>query len=321
MIRFGLAGVGIHGSRYAAHLLAGDVPGASLVAVSRANEAAGKEFAGRHGIAFERGAEALVRRGDVDAVIAVLPPDLHPGVVDAALGAGRPVLVEKPLAADAARAGAVAARARGAGVPVMVAHTLRFDPLLRRMREEAASLGPLRMVAINQRFEPTSRPWIDTPGRGGAILNTGVHGFDLLRFLTGLEPASVVAETSRFVTRDTEDEFAAVFRLEPGGVLATVDNARTTRGRSGRVEIAAEGGQIRGDHIHRTLVRIDGRYERDLGPVPPVATVVEALRAFVACVLTGAQVPVTVDDGWRAVRMADAVRRSAASGARVPIES
>ena len=111
----------------------------------------------------------------------------------------------------------------------MVAQTLRFDPLLLQMRDECAGLGQLRTVAVNQRFEPSGRQWIDTPGCGGLFLNTGVHGFDLLRFLTGLEPESVVAESSRTLTEQTEDQFAAIFRMQPGDVIAVVDNARSSR--------------------------------------------------------------------------------------------
>jgi len=49
-LRIGLAGLGVHGLRYAKHLLNGDVPGATLTAVCRRNEAAGREFARENGL-------------------------------------------------------------------------------------------------------------------------------------------------------------------------------------------------------------------------------------------------------------------------------
>jgi predicted dehydrogenase len=205
-LRLGLAGLGIHGARYAEHLLRGDVPRAALAAVSRQDAAAGKSFAAGHGIAFVEDPRELAEHPAVDAVIAVLPPDLHPGVARACLARGKPVLIEKPLAADAASAAEIAALVRETGVPLMVAHTLRFDPLVRRLKELAATLGPLRLLAINQRFEPTDRVWIDRPGPGGALLNTAVHGFDLMRFLTGAEADSIDAQVETVVTARTEDE-------------------------------------------------------------------------------------------------------------------
>lgn len=318
-MKLGLAGLGVHGMRYALHLLRGDVPGARLAAVSRSDEAAGRAFALRHGLRFVADPLELTRAPDLDAVVVVLPPDVHPTMALACAGAARPVLVEKPLAPDGAAARRIVAEVERTGSFLMVAHTLRFDPLVRRLREEVATLGPIRVVALNQRFEPSERAWIDEPGRGGCVLNTGVHGFDLLRHLTGCEPVSIQAEVERAVTRRTDDTFAAAIRLEPGAVLATMDNARTTHGRSGRIEIVGEHGQVSGDHVHRWLRRIEGRIERDLGPVEPAATVAETLRAFVGAIRSGAPPPVTARDGAIAVEMADAAIVSAREGRRVTL--
>jgi predicted dehydrogenase len=320
MLKLGLAGLGIHGSRYANHLLAGEIPGATLAAVSRQDRNAGASFARDHGLAYAEDPRELAGMPGIDGVILVLPPDLHPAAAAACLDAGRPVLVEKPLAADARSAAGLAERVEKTGTPLMVSHTLRFDPVVRAIRDELKAIGALRLVAISQRFEPTVRGWIDVPGRGGAILNTGVHGFDLFRFLTGAEPRSVIAETASVVTRVTEDEFACVVRLEPGGILATLDNARTTLGRSARIEVAGERGQVRGDHIHRWLHRIEGRTETDLGPIPPGVTVPEALKSFVEVIASGSEPPVTARDGLAAVEMAEACALSARLGRRVDLD-
>jgi predicted dehydrogenase len=309
-MRVGLAGVGIHGGRYAAHLLAEDVPGATLGAISRANVREGSLFALQNNVAYVADPRELATFPGLDAVVVCLPPDLHPDVALACLEAGRPVLVEKPLAPNGAQAARVVAAVEATGTPLMVAHTLRFDPLIVAMRREMAALGAIRMIAASQRFEPTSRGWIDTPGRGGTILNTGVHAFDLLRYLSGAEIVSVRADAARVVTTHTEDEFAAIVRLEPGGLLAVVDNARTTAGRSGRIEIVGERGQLRGDYVHRELILIEGRARRELGPIATAATVAEAMRAFVACLAAGLPMPVTAEDGAAAVRAVDAARAS-----------
>ena len=315
-LRLGLAGLGIHGVRYAEHLLRGDVPRAVLSAVSRQDAAAGQAYATAHGVAFVPDPQELPEHPAVDAVVAVLPPDLHPGLARACLGRGKPVLIEKPLAADAASAAEMAALAEKTGIPLMVGHTLRFDPLVLRLKELAQELGPLRLLAVNQRFEPTDRVWIDRPGPGGALLNTAVHGFDLMRFLTGSEPASVDALVETVVTARTEDEVVALVRLVPGPILATLDNARTTAGRSGRIEIVGERGQLVGDHVHRGLFRVRGRDQESLGLVPAIPTVAAALSAFVDAVLDGTPVPCTAEDGLQAVRMAEAARRSAQTGRR-----
>ncbi len=318
-LRIGLAGLGVHGARYANHLLAGDVPGAKLTAVSRADADKGRAFAAEHGLSFIADPHELAASSTIDALILVLRPDLHAPVSEAALAAGKPVLVEKPMACDVASAERMVAAVEQSGVPLMVGQTLRFDAVVRALRERIEDLGPLRTVAINQRFEPSPRAWLDRPGPGGILLNTGVHGFDLIRFLSGAEPESIIAELGHHHTRDTDDQFAAVMRLQPGNLLATLDNTRATSGRSGRMEIVGERGQWVGDHIHRTLFRLDGRELENHGPVPPSPTIVEALRHFVDCVRR--QTPFLVDarDGLATVRLVDAAQRSADRGERISL--
>jgi myo-inositol 2-dehydrogenase/D-chiro-inositol 1-dehydrogenase len=319
MIRVALAGLGVHGSRYARHLLAGDVPGARLVAVSRSNETAGRAFAAEHGVDFVADPVALARHPGADAVVSAVPPDLHRPLALAAIEAGKALLIEKPLAATVEDAEAIASAARTAKATVAVAHTQRFDPLFVALRGRLPSLGALRVLAIDQRLDPGARPWTDAPGRGGALLVTGVHAFDLARWLTGAEPVSVVAETSAAPGRATEDTFAAVLRFEPGDVVVTIDNCHRSHGRSGRVSVAGSAGQLAVDHVTRRFVMVDAHGETDLGAVPHRPTVVLCLRDFVDAARRGRAAAVSVDDGLAAVRVADAVRRSAREGRRLSL--
>jgi len=319
-LRIGLAGLGVHGGRYARHLLQGDVAGARLTAVCRNDERAGREYAAQHGLEFVLHPEDLAEHPRVDAVILALPPDLHPAAAEACLSRGRPLLVEKPLAPDVARASRLRDRVRETGTPLLVGQSLRWDPIVERLHAKRESIGELRMLALNQRFEPSGRPWIDRPGCGGLFLNTGVHGFDLLRHLSGAEPVSVWAESRNAVTSATEDEFVATLRFEPGGLLAVMDNARSTDSRSGRIELVGATGQLWGDHVHRTLQRVVGREATDLGPVPEIPTLPRVVQTFVDCLAADRPMPVTVDDGLAAVEMVEAGLRSAAEGRAVRID-
>jgi len=307
----GLAGLGQHGIRYARHLLAGDVPRARLVAVSRRDEAAGRAWADSRGLRFYRELADLAADPAVDVLVAVLPPGLHPAAVEAAAAVGKPVLVEKPLAPDADRGRAALEVARRAGIPAMVAQTLRFNSVVRALRELVPTLGRLHLVAINQRFEPSGRPWLDDPDHGGLVLNTGVHGVDLLHHLTGGRVTRASALTRRVVTSRVEDLFAAVLVVEPGSILATLDNSRATGGRSGRIELCGEHGQLVADHVHGQLGEIKGRMYRPLPVEPPVPTVREVLRAFTDAILEDRPVPVPLEEGLAAVEGVDMLRRSA----------
>jgi len=320
VLGIGLAGLGIHGYRYARHLLAGDVPGLRLAAVSRRDEREGQAFALAHGVAFARDPRDLPAVRGVDAVVAALPAALHPGVAAACLDRGVPVLLEKPLAPDPGAAAEIARRSEASGVPVMVAHTLRFDAVVRRMREEAAALGRIDAVCVDQHFEPGGRDWHDDPRSGGVLLNTAVHGFDLLRHLTGLEPLEVACFASRRLTRVTEDSAVAIVRLGDRGVVGAVRSARTTAGRLGRIEIVGERGVLTGDHVHRTLRSTCGRETADLGPIAPSPTLPATLAAFAACILDGAPPAVSAHEGLLAVLCVEAAKRSAAEDRPVTIQ-
>src|SRR5262249_39849261 len=135
----------------------------------------------------------------VDAVVAVVPPTIVPDVAQAVARARKAFLVEKPLAATADAAVGVVRTLRAAGIPSLMAHTLRWNAVARTFHAVLPSLGPLRALAVNQRFERSTFDWLDTPdvSGGGIILHTGVHSFDLVRFLTGREVVRVTCRSAR----------------------------------------------------------------------------------------------------------------------------
>ncbi|HEU5393306.1 MAG TPA: Gfo/Idh/MocA family oxidoreductase, partial [Candidatus Methylomirabilis sp.] len=302
------------GSRYATHLLAGDVPGASLAAVCRRNVEAARTFAASHGITAHAEPDLLFADPEVDAVLLVVPPNLHPTLVPAALAAGKPILVEKPLATDTEGCRTILAAARGGSVPLMVAHTLRFDTVVQALQARLPQIAPLTFLALDQLSEPSSQAWGDAPGVGGALVNTGVHGFDLVRVLTGREVLEVICRTARARSRHTEDTFAAILTLSGPPDLAVVTNSRAAGGRSGRIVAVGQAGQLAGDVAAGTLTLVRGRDQTPI-PLPPSApTVREVLRAFARTLQGGTPVPVSAEEGARAVAVAEACARSAAEG-------
>jgi len=321
-IAIGVIGAGKHGQRYVRHACA-DVPGVRLAALSRRDVTAGSAQARELRCAFHRDWRALVADAEVGAVIAAVPPTLHRAIVEACAAAGKPLLIEKPLSVTAADAAAIVRTARAAGIPCLMAHTLRWNPVVRAARERLAALGPLRVLELNQRFEPSSLAWLDDPAvsGGGIVLHTGVHSFDLLRFLTGCEVRTVQCRTARAVTTRTEDQFLAIMTLAGSDALVSVSGCRATRGRSGLIDAACAEAQLVGDHQQHWLHEVRGLARAPLDVGASVPTVREALGAFVALVQRGEPPPVALEDGARAVAIAEACRRSgAASGATVAVE-
>ena len=311
----GIVGAGKHGLRYIRHLTE-DVPDARLVAIARRDRSQGEALATRYGCAFHDDWRALVEDPRVEAVVTVVPPVLNAAIAEAACRVGKSLLLEKPLAATLAEARRVVAAVHTAGIRAMVAHTLRFDATVAAVRAHAALIAPLHAATVIQRFEPSPLAWLDrlAESGGGVILHTGVHGFDLLRLLSGREVTEVACVTARVVTRETEDNFVMLARFDAEGLLGQVAGSRALGARTGLIELAGAGGQIVADHIQREAWLVRGKERASLSVPAEVPTVREALRAFVAGVRGGAPMPVTVEDGLRAVAIVDACYRSAARG-------
>jgi predicted dehydrogenase len=231
------------------------------------------------------------------------------------------LLIEKPLAPTGAVACEIVRRMRAAGIPVLMAHTLRWNGVVRAVRERLAALGELRALIVNQRFEPSSLAWLDDPSisAGGILLHTGVHSFDLVRALTGREVRRVWCRTRSTRTRRTEDNFTAMLELEGSAALVAVSGCRDTLGRSGLIDAAATTGQLLADHQQNWAHEVHGLVRTPLSIGDPVPTVREVLRSFAALLTRGERSPVDLEDGARSVLIAEACREAASSEGPVDV--
>ncbi|MHC4925645.1 MAG: Gfo/Idh/MocA family protein, partial [Planctomycetota bacterium] len=192
-LRFAVLGCGTHGSRYAEHLLAGDVPGATVVGVSRRSPEHAEKWTSR-GVRFEPDALRLAVADDVDAVVVASPPHEHLPHAGEALRAGKHVLLEKPVAGTLADAVAIGEAAQSAERKVLVGHSFRYNAVARAWRDEVRTMGDLRQMVLSMRHEWLAHPWqMKTECGGGALLTVGVHMADLARWTTGDEIAEILA--------------------------------------------------------------------------------------------------------------------------------
>jgi predicted dehydrogenase len=314
-LRVGLIGTGKHGARYARHIR-DDCPDVDLVALCRRDPAklaaAAEEFGGRPYTDYRE----LIGAADLDAVIAVLPPTLHPSIVAAAAERGVPLLLEKPAAANRGAGAEMLAILRRRPIPVMVAQTLRYNTVVGALRARLAAIGELHAVTLSQRFEPSPLTWLDDPAisGGGMTLHTGVHLFDLVRLFTGASPRAVTCQMHYVHTERTEDGFAATLHVERPDTLVTAACARTAGARNGRIELAGERGTLVGDHVLNQASHVVGTKAEPIALGPPAPTVREVVRDFARAVRDGAPMPIALEEGLRAVAVADACYSAAQRG-------
>jgi predicted dehydrogenase len=321
-LRIGLIGAGRHGSRYVKHIVE-DLPQvAQLVALCRRNRQEGEQIAASRGCAYYADFRDLISDPRVDAIVAVVPPALHGGIVDAVCQAGKPLLMEKPFAVSMAEARRMRDVLVVNKVRCMVAHTLRFNAVVQTLKAHVREIAPLHSVYLSQRFEPSPLVWLDRKAEsgGGIVLHTGVHSFDLLYFLTGCEVDDVWCQTSHVVTRETEDNFVMMCRLRDPLLKGAVFGSRSTDSRSGLIELSGEKGQLVGDHAHGFAYLIKGSTRTELPVAPPVPTVRDAVQAFVTSLQNDEPFPITVNDGVRAVAIAEACYQSVSTGRPAAVE-
>ncbi len=207
-MRIAILGLGFMGST---HLRAWrDVPGAVITAVSSEDERKlGGDLRAVGGNLGETGAvydfsqvsghktwQAALNDPGVEAVDVCLPTYLHAEAAEAALRAGKHVLVEKPLALTAPAADRLIVLARQRKRILMPAQVLRFIPAYRTLIDAAQSgeFGPLRDVVLRRRCAaPAWSKWLGDPEKsGGGIFDLLIHDADLCVKLFGA-PAAVSA--------------------------------------------------------------------------------------------------------------------------------
>jgi 1,5-anhydro-D-fructose reductase (1,5-anhydro-D-mannitol-forming) len=209
-----------------------------------------------------------------DAAIIAVPHDAAPALTEAILAAGKPVLVEKPLATSLTVARKLEELAERVPSPSFVGYNYRFLPTVREVVRIAADgrLGRLRSIdmLIGHGGHPESgKGWKLDPRRagGGVLLDPGVHLLDLLLQLAPDASCTAVEATRGFWGSDIEEDVAATFRAEMLLITLRVSHIRWIN--TFRIEMFGEDAYCiaegRGGNYGPMTVRFGKRWGWDTG--------------------------------------------------------
>lgn len=204
------------------------VQNSDVVAVMRRNSEKAKDYALRHGInRWYTNAADLINDPDVNAVYIATPPGSHAEYAIASMNAGKPVYIEKPMAASYEECVQINQVSIDAGIPCFVAYYRRTLPYFMRVKQiiDDGLLGDISTVHIQLSippyevdFDKENLPWRVKEEIAGAgyFYDLASHQLDLLDFLLG-EIKDVNGHKSNVAgLYDVEDTVVSSFRFQTG---------------------------------------------------------------------------------------------------------
>jgi len=180
------------------------VKNSSLVAVMRRDAEKAKDYAQRHHVAkWYTNADELIHDDEVNAIYIATPPAFHEEYALAAINAGKPVYVEKPMALDFASAKNIIKAAEEKNIKLAVAHYRRGQPLFNKVKQllKENAIGEVRFARLEFYKKQLPKEALDIPkvawrvkpeiAGGGLFHDIAPHPLDLMYWFFGeIEKAS-----------------------------------------------------------------------------------------------------------------------------------
>ena len=285
-----------------------EVPGSTVEAVMSRSEKNARRYAERHGInKWYTDAQELIDDPDVNAIYIATPPSSHATFAIMAMKAGKPVYVEKPLAAtyeDCARVNRISEET---GVPCFVAYYRRYLPYFQKVKQlvQDGTIGNIMNVQL--RFavpprdldysHPENMPWRLQPdiAGGGYFYDLAPHQLDLLQDMFGVIVDANGICANRANLYSVEDSVSACFRFESGlpgsGSWCFVAHESA---KDDRIEVIGDKGQVSFSVFNYepiSLNTLDGK-QSIMVPNPPyvqyplIKSVIEHLQGISVCSCT-----------------------------------
>lgn len=174
------------------------VPHSSLIAVMRRDAAKAEDYARRHNVPkWYSDAQQLINDPEINAIYVATPPSTHEMYTLAAIAAGKPVYVEKPMAGNYATAYSMAEAATAGNIKLVVAHYRREQERFKKVKQLIAdkAIGDVRLVRLelakqaltpDELTDPKTAWRVDPATAGGGLFHDlSPHQLDLMYYFFG----------------------------------------------------------------------------------------------------------------------------------------
>jgi len=321
-MKVAVIGVGSMGKNHAR--VYSELPDAELVAVVDADLKTAGAVAGNLGTRAYADFRKMLVKEKPEAVSIAVPTAMHEQVGMDALEAGAHVLMEKPIAATLDEGKRLIEKACTAKRQLMVGHIVRFNPAMQVLKQKLVD-GDLGRIF--QVFCRRAGPFPARIRDVGVVVDLAPHDVDVMRFLIGADPVRVYAETERRIHTDHEDLVWGLLRF-PDGVVGSLEINWLTPTKIREVLVLGERGLFRLDDLTQDLyfyenAQVNGDLWSTLKTLKGVSEghmiryaiqryepLKAELQAFLGAVKEGKPVPVSGEDGLKALRLALALVES-----------
>ncbi len=270
--------------------------------------------------------------GQVDALVITTDTGSHAALLREAVAAGVPTFCEKPVAVTLQETIDVVALVEGSGVPVQVGFQRRFDAgyLQAKAAVDSGELGFVHSIRSTTHDQSPPAPGY-LPTSGGIFRDCNIHDFDIVRFVTGGEVASVYAVGGNkgeafFAEAGDADTGAALLTLEDGTLVTVTSTRYNGAGHDVRMELLGSEASIGvGYDDSLAITSAEAGVTYPAGPrhatfLDRFAPAYRSEMAYFGEVAAGAvESPCGVAEALAAFRIAEAAQRSWESGLSVAL--
>ena len=193
-------------------------------------------------------AEEAIDRSDAVVIASTTPT--HASLIEAAIAAGRPIFVEKPLTFTLDESIAVVDLVERTGAVLQLGFQRRYDVAYReaRRRVESGELGTVYLVRLIA-HDNAPPPEAYIASSGGLFRDSSVHDFDAIRFVTGCEVERVVAVgtvrvSDVFARHGDVDTAGAILTMDDGTLGILSQTRHNPRGYDVRMEVVGSGDAV-----------------------------------------------------------------------------
>lgn len=331
MIKTAVIGVGSMGKNHAR--VYAENESVDLVAVADIDREAANIVAEKYGASAYTDYREMLEVEKPEAVSIAVPTALHEKASIESMEAGAHILIEKPIAATLEEGQRLIRKANELDRKFMVGHVVRFNPAMQLLKEklEAGELGRIFQI-VCRRTGPFPKRIRDV----GVVVDLAPHDVDIMRYLTGLDPIRVYAETEQRIHTDHEDLLLALLRF-PESITGSLEINWLTPEKSRETYVLGERGMFQVNDLTQDLyfyenADAEGELWSTLRTLKGVSEggmtrfalqryepLKAELRAFIEAILNDRPTPVTGEDGLTALRIALALVESGLNGRAVEV--